>query len=193
MYITVYDTNVEDLAPGVEWNSSSFCLGVTCKFTLRLQNYHFGLGFLVSLVSQGLPYVTEIIRTELISRHHDDPLAGHFGIEKTRELVAQKYYWPSLRHDIEAYVKGCDDCLASKAVRHKPYSDLQSLLVPTHPWKDLYWNSASPLDQLVVLLAIRLTVLHIVVKTWQGLEFRINVLWIAYQGYVGINFTCDNN
>ena len=41
---------------------------------------------------QGLPYVPEIIRTELISRHHDDPLAGHFGIKKTRELIAQKYY-----------------------------------------------------------------------------------------------------
>ena len=37
---------------------------------------------------QGLPYVAEIIRTELISKHHDDPLAGHFGIEKTRELIA---------------------------------------------------------------------------------------------------------
>ena len=30
---------------------------------------------------QGLPYVLEIIKTELISRHHDNPLAGYFGIE----------------------------------------------------------------------------------------------------------------
>ena len=86
---------------------------------------------------QGLPYVPEIIRTELISRHYNDPLAGHFGIEKTRELVARKYYWPTLRHDVDDYVKGCDVCLASKAVRHKPYGDLQSLPVPTHCWKDL--------------------------------------------------------
>ena len=27
-------------------------------------------------------------------------------------------------------------CLASKAVCYKPYEDLQSLLVPTHYWKD---------------------------------------------------------
>ncbi len=86
---------------------------------------------------QGLPYVPEVIRTELISRHHDDPLAGHFGIEKTRELIARKYFWPTMRRDVEAYVKGCDVCLASKAVRHKPYGDLQSLPVPTHRWKDL--------------------------------------------------------
>ena len=66
----------------------------------------------------------EIIGTELISRHYDDPLASHFGIEKTRELVAQKYYWPTLQADIEAYVKGCDICITSKVVRHKPYRDL---------------------------------------------------------------------
>ena len=57
---------------------------------------------------QGLSFVPEVIRTELISRHHDDPLAGHFGINKTRELIGRKYYWPSLRNDVEAYVKGYD-------------------------------------------------------------------------------------
>ncbi len=86
---------------------------------------------------QGLPYVPEVIRIELISRHHDDPLAGHFEIDKTRELIARKYYWSSLWTNIEAYVKACDVCLASKAVRHKPYEDLQLLPVPIHWWKDL--------------------------------------------------------
>ena len=76
------------------------------------------------LYHQGPPFVPEAIRTEIISRHHDDPLAGHFGIDKTKDLVGQKYYWPSLRRDIEAYVKGCGVCLSSKTVRHKPYGDL---------------------------------------------------------------------
>ena len=44
------------------------------------------------LYHQSLPYVPKIIRTELISRHHDDLLTGPFGIKKTRELVARKYY-----------------------------------------------------------------------------------------------------
>ncbi len=74
----------------------------------------------------------EIVRTELISKYHDDPLAGHFGIDKRRELIARKYYWPILRRNVEAYVTSCDVCLALKAVRHKPYGDLQSLSVPTH-------------------------------------------------------------
>ena len=86
---------------------------------------------------QGLPFVPEAIRIELISWHHDNPLVGHFGVDKTRELVGQKYYWPSLRKDVKSYVKGCDVCLTSKTVRHKPYEDLQSLFVLTYRWKDL--------------------------------------------------------
>ena len=86
---------------------------------------------------QKLPYVSEIIRSKLINCHHNDPLAGHFGIDKTKRLVRRKYYWPSLRKDVKNYVRGCDVCLASKAICHKPYGDLQSLLISTHHWKDL--------------------------------------------------------
>ena len=66
----------------------------------------------------------EIIWTKLISRHHNNLLAGHFYIEKTHELVAQKYYFPTLRTDIKVYVKGFDICITSKTIRHKSYEDL---------------------------------------------------------------------
>lgn len=61
---------------------------------------------------QSLPYIPEIIRTKLISRHHNNLLAGHFGIEKIQEFVARTYYWPTLCYDVKDYVKGCDVCLA---------------------------------------------------------------------------------
>ena len=41
---------------------------------------------------QELPYVPEIIRSEVISCYHDNPLTWPFGNNKTRELVGQKYY-----------------------------------------------------------------------------------------------------
>ena len=44
------------------------------------------------LYHQGLPFVPEAIRIEIISRHHNDPLAGHFGIDKTKDLIGRKYY-----------------------------------------------------------------------------------------------------
>ena len=85
---------------------------------------------------QRLPFIPKVIWTELISWHHNNILAAYFVVDKTRELVGRKYYWPSLRKDVEFYVKGCDVCLTSKTVRHKPYGDLQFLLSPTHQWKD---------------------------------------------------------
>ena len=89
---------------------------------------------------QGLSYIPEIIWTELISRHYNNLLAGHFGIKKTRKLLTQKYYQPMLRCDIEDYIKGCNICLALKKVRHKLYGDLQSFLVLTHCLKDLFMD-----------------------------------------------------
>ena len=86
---------------------------------------------------QRLQYVPAIIRSQVISCHHNNPLTEYFGIDKTSELVNRKYYWPSLKRDVESYDRECDVCLTSKAVRHKSYGDLQSLLVPTHWWKNL--------------------------------------------------------
>ncbi len=86
---------------------------------------------------QGLPYIPKVICWELISGYHDNPLAVYFSIEKTWELIAKKYYWPTLQKDIETYVKGCNICLISKAVCYKSYGDLQSLVIPTHWWKNL--------------------------------------------------------
>ena len=87
-----------------------------------------------------LTYVPKIICSKVISYHHNHPLVGHFGIDKTGELVGQKYYWPNLRKDIKNYDRGCDICLTSKTICHKPYENLQSLSVSTHRWKDLLMN-----------------------------------------------------
>ena len=79
-----------------------------------------------------LPYVSEIIRSEVISCHHDDLFIGHFDIDKARELIGRKYYWSSLRRDVESYVRKCDVCLTLNAVRHKSHGDLQFLPISTH-------------------------------------------------------------
>lgn len=42
--------------------------------------------------------------------------------------------------NIEAYIQGCDICLALKAVMYKPYNNLQSLPILTHYWKNLSIN-----------------------------------------------------
>ena len=41
------------------------------------------------------------LKTSLIRKCHDDPLAGHGGTAKTTELVSRQYYWPGMRETIK--------------------------------------------------------------------------------------------
>lgn len=90
----------------------------------------------------------EIICSKFFSQHHNNLLAGHFEINKTRKLVARTYYWPTLCYDVKAYIKGCNIYLTSKAVCHKPYGNLQLSSVPTHCWKNLLIDFVTGLPML---------------------------------------------
>ena len=89
---------------------------------------------------QGLPFVATAIQIEFINHDHNNRLVGHLSIKKTRKLLTRKYYWLTIRHNVEAYVKDYDVCLALKVMRHKLYGDFQSLPVSTHWWKNLLMN-----------------------------------------------------
>ena len=79
----------------------------------------------------------EAIREELISRCHDDALSGHFGCEKTVELLRRKYCWPGCNEQVRENVLSCDVRQRVKVHRHRPYSELQSLPQPKSPWQEL--------------------------------------------------------
>ena len=73
------------------------------------------------------------VREELLRHHYDDPLAGHFGVDKTLELMGRKYYWSSMKADVKEYVDTCDVCKRVKVKRHRPYGELNALPQPTGP------------------------------------------------------------
>ena len=50
------------------------------------------------------------LKAELFRLYHDDSLAGHFGIKKTRDFIGRKYFWLRMIVDVDEYVKGCDVC-----------------------------------------------------------------------------------
>ncbi len=50
------------------------------------------------------------LRGEIISRSHDHITAGHPGIEKTKESILREFWWPKIKKDVKAYVKGCETC-----------------------------------------------------------------------------------
>jgi len=59
---------------------------------------------------------------------------GHFGQEKTIEIVTRDFYWKGLADWIRDYVQSCDKCQHSKSPRHAKYGLLEPLEVPYAAW-----------------------------------------------------------
>lgn len=75
------------------------------------------------------------LRMEILRRYHDDPVSGHYGVDKTTERIQRWYHWPNLSEDVATYIRTCDVCQRTKAKRHRPYGELQPLPTPERPWQ----------------------------------------------------------
>ena len=103
------------------------------------------------LDAQGKIYVPkdEEIRTLIISENHDSPMAGHFGMDRTVELVQRRWVWRGLQRDVREYVRTCALCQRAKHSTTKPPGRLFPI-VPSRPWEvvTLDFVSGLPLDRL---------------------------------------------
>ncbi|GIL63439.1 hypothetical protein Vafri_17486, partial [Volvox africanus] len=77
------------------------------------------------------------LRRDILSRIHEDPLAGHPGCTRTAELVRRSFWWPRLAKDAENFVQTCDLCQRNKAMSGKGHGLLQPLPVPDAPWESV--------------------------------------------------------
>jgi len=91
---------------------------------------------------RGAIYVadSEALRNAILYRCHDDPLAGHFGNERTYWMIKRKFYWPKMRRHIETYISSCDVCQRVKVRRHKPYGAMGKFDSPSRPWQHLSFD-----------------------------------------------------
>ncbi|RWS23655.1 gag-pol fusion protein-like protein, partial [Leptotrombidium deliense] len=77
--------------------------------------------------------IPEIKRNEILRLCHDDPLAGHTGIDRTYYRIRSRAYWPKLFQDVEKYVQSCNDCQTRKRpIRIPP--GLCEPIVPNEPF-----------------------------------------------------------
>ncbi|KAI7814030.1 hypothetical protein IRJ41_006648 [Triplophysa rosa] len=68
----------------------------------------------------------EQFHQQVMQSLHDDN--GHLGIERTTELVKDRFYWPRMTSVIETYVKTCGRCIARKTSpqKHAPLNNITS-------------------------------------------------------------------
>ncbi len=65
---------------------------------------------------------------------HDDILAGHPGKERTLIAARKKFFWPTMKIDINDHVSKCVQCAQHKGTVPKPAPILQ-YPPPAVPWE----------------------------------------------------------
>ena len=77
------------------------------------------------------------LRLELLENDHDSRIAGHWGQDKTLELMTRNWYWPKMDETVNDYVRSCDACQRNKSRRHKRFGLLQPLELAYSPWTSI--------------------------------------------------------
>ena len=109
---------------------------ITVKNKSRFRLDESGLLYLKTFDSERLcipKYNLEFINI-IIHDSHDSNLAGHFGVEKTFDLLHRNYFWPRMYRDIQKYVQSCDSCQRNKPITSSPAGLLQPLDIPQRNW-----------------------------------------------------------
>jgi len=90
----------------------------------------------------GLPYYQdelyipehEFLPTEIAQDCHDYLVAGHYGQEKTIEIVTRNFDWKGHGLWIRVFIRSCDECQHSRSPGHPKYVLLQTVEVPYAAW-----------------------------------------------------------
>ncbi|MBW0488548.1 hypothetical protein O181_028263 [Austropuccinia psidii MF-1] len=77
------------------------------------------------------------IQLSILKKHHDSPLAGHPGQEKTLKLVKRDLHWSKMTQFIKDYVSSCQQFSRNKNIHDKKFGLLKPLPIPNSPWISL--------------------------------------------------------
>jgi len=67
------------------------------------------------LCSKNRLYVPRGLTKPVMDSEHDFKVAGHFGRERTMELLTRNFDRPNMEKDVRTYCNECDNCQRTKA------------------------------------------------------------------------------
>jgi hypothetical protein len=71
---------------------------------------------------------------------------GHFGTKKTEQVLANHFFWPKMRRDVEQHVLRRESCHKAKS-RLNPHGLYTPLPIPSVPWEDISMDFVIGLPQ----------------------------------------------
>ncbi|KAK3531230.1 hypothetical protein QTP70_015224 [Hemibagrus guttatus] len=82
-------------------------------------------------------YVPLQFHQQVLQWVHEAPSSGHSGILRSTQLTLHRFWWPSLRTDVERFVQSCSTCAQSRVSRQLPEGLLEPLPTPQCLWSHL--------------------------------------------------------
>ena len=100
-----------------------------CVLKGSLDKYYLFEGFLFKADKVCIPKCS--LRLLLVEEAHKGGLMGHFGRDKTYDMLHSHFYWPHMVRDVEHLLKKCLECLKakSKVKSHGLYTPCPFLLL----------------------------------------------------------------
>ena len=80
-----------------------------------------------------VPIPPAALHQQALQCNHDEPTAGHQGVEKILDQLCQEVYWITMARDVEQYCRECTKCQQSK-LSMLQRAPLTSLPIG-RPWK----------------------------------------------------------
>ena len=87
------------------------------------------------------------LRQTVIKLAHDRPLAGHLGLEKTKERIITCFYWPGMFREIQEYCASCDICQRTAKQRSGEKVPMISPPIISEPFKKIAMDIVGPLSR----------------------------------------------
>ena len=75
---------------------------------------------------------------------HDDPTAGHLGVQRTFHRARERFYWKKMWKDVHAYVSSCTSCNEIKTSRRLGIGFLQPLAPTSLPFERIGIDTVGP-------------------------------------------------
>ena len=98
------------------------------------EKFHLYDGFLFRANKLCIPDCS--VRLMLLQEAHAGGLMGHFCAKKMEQMLADHFFWPKMRRDVDRHVLRCATCHKAKS-RLNPHGLYTQLPIPSVPWEDI--------------------------------------------------------
>ena len=82
----------------------------------------------------------------ILKEYHSNVNSGHSGINKTCSRIREKYYWPTIKRDVERFIKHCDSCQRYKLVRKKNLQPMEITTTSKQSFSKIFLDIVGPLN-----------------------------------------------